>query len=436
MQEKIKSFSEIASLIIQEKKKGHTIIHCHGVFDLLHPGHIHHLQTAKSQGDILIVSITPDEFVNKGPGRPAFKERLRLEQMASLVCVDLVVLNNAPDAVTLIEMIKPNLYVKGQEYSSHGSDVTGKISQEVQAVQAHGGKVFYTDDEVFSSSKLINLFFDTDAFRIAPFISQFKKRFSLSQVLDRIEKLNDAKVLVVGDAIIDEYQYVDLLGQSGKGTQLSAVLQDKESFLGGSLIIANHLATFVKEVDLITGVGNGESFSDLAVNINRDFIYLEDLPTLKKRRYVLKDGHRIDKLFETYSINQPLLSPKQTKEVIQKIYDRGSEYDLILVCDFGNGFINPGIIHALCDQSTFLAINTQINSGNRGYNVVTHYHRADFISLNEIELRFAAHDRTSRLDIVVEDIASILGCPSVSITRGVNGVNLYQKGEPTIEIPA
>ena len=98
--------SKIASI----KKNSKKVILCHGVFDLLHIGHIRHLSEAKKLGDILIVSVTSDIFVNKGPNRPMFKDYLRLEAIASLKFVDFVVLSNSPSSVDIIKKIKPDLY--------------------------------------------------------------------------------------------------------------------------------------------------------------------------------------------------------------------------------------------------------------------------------------------------------------------------------------
>lgn len=441
IRDKIRELSDIASLVSEEKQKGRRVAHCHGVFDLLHPGHLRHLQEAKKQGDKLVVSITPDRFVNKGPGRPAFNERLRLEQLAALIYVDYVVLNDSPDAVSVIKKIKSDVYVKGAEYRDHESDITGKISAEAEAIESVGGKVHYTDDIVYSSSELINRFFDEDAARIAPFMEGLKKQFTLEEVLEKIEAFKDMKVLVVGDAIIDEYQYVDPLGQSGKGVHLTARLLEKEVFLGGALIIANHLASFVGEVSLLTGVGAQCTHlpiihEKLAPNVTPHFITFDTYPTLTKTRFVLKDGKAITKLFETYSSNDPLLEQSHTDQALSFLKEQEGKFDLILVCDFGNGFTNSALVTALCQQPTFLAVNTQTNSGNRGYNVVTHYHRADFISLNEPELRLAAHDRYSRLETVTADIAEILNCPLISVTRGVNGVYLYPIQGAPLKIPA
>lgn len=438
--DKIQKFEALGTLKLNLQHQGLSIVHCHGVFDLLHPGHIRHLQEAKKQGDVLVVSLTPDRFVNKGPGRPAFNEKLRLEQVASLSCVDYVVLNHTPDAVSVIRVLQPDIYVKGEEYRDHEKDVTGKISEESSAVKAHGGKIHYTNDIVFSSSSLINRYMDQDAERLAPFMGKFKTYFSLDNLLEAIDTFSHMKVLVVGDAIIDIYQYVELLGQSGKGIHLTARLDEQETFLGGSLIISNHLASFVKEVTLLTGVGYqcpSLPFmqSRFAKNIQKKWIYYTGHPTLTKKRYVSRDGKNLTKLFETYSSNEALLNETQTQEVTEFLASHSEAFDLVLVCDFGNGFTNHKIINSLCALPNFLAVNTQTNSGNRGYNVVTHYDRADFISLNEPELRLAAHDRVCSLEKVVDDIAHQLECPQVSVTRGVNGVAFYTRGE-MIHIPA
>ncbi|MCH9610964.1 MAG: Bifunctional protein HldE [Chlamydiales bacterium] len=437
MQKKIRRVDEIGSVVAAEKKCGNRVVHCHGVFDLLHPGHIRHFIDARKQGDTLVVSLTPDRFVNKGPGRPAFSEQLRSEQLAALACVDFVVLNDAPDAISIIKKVQPDLYVKGIEYQNHGDDVTGKISKEVEAVESIGGSIYYTEDIVFSSSNLINRFFDQDANRIAPFMDPFKKHFSLDDVINAVDELNGLKVLVVGDAILDEYQYVSPLGQSGKGQQITASLQDKELFLGGSLVIANHLAGFAGSVDLLTAIGKDcphrkKMEKELLSNVKPHFIETK-LPTLLKKRYVQKDGKSISKLFETYSSTSSLLEVEQTHEVMDFLKD--GEYDLVIACDFGNGFTNPEIISAICTMPNFLAVNTQTNSGNRGYNVITNYQRADYISLNEPELRLAAHDKDSRLEEVVKDIGSLLQCESMAVTRGSDGL-LFKTAKESIEIPA
>ncbi len=158
--DKIKNIDELAALIADSKKLSQKVIHCHGTFDLLHPGHLRYFQEAKALGDVLIVTITADHFVNKGPGRPVYNQSLRAESIASLEYVDYVGINNHADAIALIRQLQPDLYVKGADYKDHSQDKTGKISLEVESVKSVGGDVYYTSNEVtFSSSQLLKSFF-------------------------------------------------------------------------------------------------------------------------------------------------------------------------------------------------------------------------------------------------------------------------------------
>lgn len=435
MRTKVKTFEEIKSILEKYRSQGLKVVQCHGVFDLLHPGHIRHFREAKNQGDKLVVTVTPDRFVNKGPGRPAFNEHLRLETLSSLACVDYVVLNDTPDAVPAILRIKPDLYVKGKEYADASKDLTGKIVDEEKAVKEVGGDIFYTDDIVFSSSSLINRYVDPLSPELTKFLDEFKKRYSLEEVLEKIENLTNLKVLVIGDAILDEYQYVEPLGQAGKGQHMVANCLHKETFLGGSLIIANHVAQFSNNVTLLSSVGEDFSSDLLDKKVKKTFLSQTEV-TLTKKRYVVKDGPTLLKIFETYSSNKPLLSEEETKKATNFIKTGANDFDLILVADFGNGFTNDRIINAISEVNPFLAINTQINSGNRGFNLVTHYQRADYISLNEPELRLAAHDRYSSLDGLAADMSEIMGCSNMAITRGVNGVFCFSTQNSSFSIPA
>lgn len=441
MQNKIKSFEDLEKILEKEKKEGEIIVHCHGVFDLLHPGHIRHFKEAKRQGTKLVVSVTPDRYVNKGPGRPAFNEVLRTETLASLNCVDYVVLNDSPDAISCIKKIKPSIYVKGKEYADNSKDVTGKIADEVRAVQEEKGRVFYTDDIVFSSSALLNQHFENTSPELRTLLAEIKERYSIDALLQKIEDLKGLRILIIGDAIIDEYQYTEPMGQSGKGLHMVARNQTNERYLGGSLIIANHIAQFSDHVTLLTSIGEKCIHRDLIdglvdPKVQKEFVLLPNHSTLTKKRYVMKDGTRLSKLFETYSSNDSLLSEEETDQVIAYLGNHTNDFDLVLVCDFGNGFTNPMIVDALCDLPNFLAINTQTNSGNRGFNVVTHYRRADFISLNEPELRLSAHDRYSSMEGLAADISEFLNCRNICITQGVKGVFCSSEEEPEVHIPA
>src|SRR4030042_179645 len=98
------------------KGRGKKVALCHGCFDLMHPGHIKHFQAAKRMGDVLVVTVTPDIYVDKGPGRPAFGQDLRADSIAALECVDYVAINRWKTGEELLRFLKPDIYVKGQEF--------------------------------------------------------------------------------------------------------------------------------------------------------------------------------------------------------------------------------------------------------------------------------------------------------------------------------
>ena len=155
---KIFKIDELAKLLEGLKADGKKVVLCHGCFDLMHPGHIKHFQSAKGMGDVLAVTVTPDKFVNKGPGRPAFNENLRAESIAALECVNFVSINKWPDPVETIKLLRPDIYVKGQEYERDDVKI-GELQKDLRALESVGGKMAFTHEEVYSSTELLNAHF-------------------------------------------------------------------------------------------------------------------------------------------------------------------------------------------------------------------------------------------------------------------------------------
>ena len=160
------------------KTNDKKVILCHGCFDLLHIGHINYLRKAKSLGDILIVTVTADEYVNKGPEHPIFNENQRAEHLSELSIIDYVSINYSLDATKIIKTIRPDYYVKGIEYKNLDDDITGNIKKEKQTVEKYGGKIFFTDEETYSSSNLLNSHFDIFPSGAKSFLENFRKKYS------------------------------------------------------------------------------------------------------------------------------------------------------------------------------------------------------------------------------------------------------------------
>ena len=155
---KILDLDKLAKELSDLKSKGKKIVHCHGCFDMMHPGHIKYFQASKRMGDILVVTVTPDQYVDKGSGRPVFDQNLRTESIAALECVDYVAVNRWPTAENTLRLLVPDYYVKGQEFEKL-QDETGKIQKEVDVVKEIGGEMRFTHEIVFSSTKILNRYF-------------------------------------------------------------------------------------------------------------------------------------------------------------------------------------------------------------------------------------------------------------------------------------
>jgi len=155
---KILDLDKLAEELSDLKSKGKKIVHCHGCFDMMHPGHIKYFQASKKMGDILVVTVTPDQYVDKGPGRPVFDQYLRAESIAALECVDYVAVNRWSTAENTLRLLVPDYYVKGQEFEKL-QDKTGKIQKEVDVVKEIGGEMMFTHELVFSSTKILNRYF-------------------------------------------------------------------------------------------------------------------------------------------------------------------------------------------------------------------------------------------------------------------------------------
>ena len=420
------------------RDSGKKVVLCHGTFDLIHAGHIRYLKSAKNEGDILFVTVTADEFVNKGPGRPVFPQDLRVENLGFLSFVDFVAVNNAPTAVNVLSEVKPHAYVKGPDYKNMEDDITGNIHAEKKAVEAHGGKIVFTDDITFSSTSLLNEHFGVFPNETKDYLNSFKQKHSYEEIIDGLQGLENLNVLVVGDAIVDEYHYVEPLGQSSKGANLAVKFVSKEQFAGGSLAVANHLAGFVENVTLVTGLGKQNSHeefirSKMQKNVIFEPFYFPDAPTVVKRRYVDMD---LLKFFEVYFYNDEPSLEDIDPDVCSWLEKNTAEFDIVFVPDFGNGFISPNMIERLCANARFLAINTQINSGNRGYHSINRYPSADFVSLNGPELRIATHNRHDSYENLAKKLLDQIGARHFAVTLGSEGAILLNKGpEVTFKTP-
>ena len=270
------------------------------------------------------------------------------------------------------------------------------------------------------------------------FVEDFRARHATGQVLERLSALRPLKVLVVGDAIIDEYSYCTPIGKAAKDPIVSTKHLRLERHAGGALACANHVAGFCDEVHLLTCLGGDDSHEAfirerLRPNIAPRFFVRRAAPTITKRRYVTEGA--LLKLFEVAIMDDTPL-PRDLEDEMLEYLDRTLvSYDVVIAADYGHGLLGSRSVSRLAERARFLAVNTQTNPGNVGFNLVTKYPRAGYVCLNEQEVRLALGDRWSPLPELVAAVRGLLKSSAVSVTRGAGGVLVSGADEVNREIP-
>lgn len=379
------------------KSENKKVALCHGVFDLIHPGHIIHFEQARKMGDILVVSVTSEKYVRKGPGRPYFNDEMRMKFLEAIEYIDYVMLSEGYTVDDIVEAVEPDIYVKGEEYQNPKDDITGKISEEKKLIEAHGGRVQFTMGQVFSSTKLINTALSGMPDDVREYMEDFKTRYSMENIKQYADKISTMKILVVGDIIVDEYAYCEVRGMMSKDMGYSAKLDHTEKYLGGAVAVARHLSSFTENVTLVSVMGNEEDirlrmFDELSDQVNLRLVYSSEVPTIVKRRYITKNEKR-DEYRKIFAVNNIPVKPGYEEEIRRKFLGKLEENiqgcDAVFLCDFGHGLIDGEAMELVQGKAPYLVLNCQTNSANKGMNIITKYKRADVFSLDQQELNLA-----------------------------------------------
>ena len=419
------TFDQASDFFSQMRSRGLRIVQCHGTFDLLHPGHIVHLEEAKTHGDILVLTLTAEAHVNKGPGRPYFNDELRVKSLAALECVDYVVLIPFAAAVEAIEAVRPHVYCKGTEYSIPENDVTGNINDDIVTVNKLGGEVKYVGSVVFSSSKLINNNLGVISPKVQGYCRELAARYTPGQFRDAVERFAGLKVLLIGDTIFDRYSYVNVQGLTTKNRTLSSHFLNEDTQCGGALAVYLHLKAFCRKVNFISLIGDepwAQALIQQHVDPEDDAIVRDPkFTTIIKQRFV-ETSIRNTELQKLFAINYLDEAPPESatqQRLLEVIEKHIQNYDMVLVTDFGHGIMQPPIRSLVQEQSPYLGLNCQTNSNNHGFNIINRqYYRADCFSIDEQEMLLACGHRDPDFESELTILKHTFNAHYCWLTRG------------------
>ena len=424
---KINNIEKLSKKLKSDKKK---IVLCHGVFDLVHIGHLNYFRSSKENGDILIVSVTPEKYVTKGINRPYNKDIDRITFLSHIKMIDYVILNNKPTAVNIIKKLKPDIYSKGPDYKNLSKDLTGEIKNEIKAVKKNKGKIIFTNDRLYSSSKILNSYDSNLNLDQKKFLNKLKSKFNISDVQSAINNIKKLKATIIGEVIIDKYIFCETVGKSGKEPHLVLKELNEEKYLGGVGAIANNVSVFCDKSHLISYLGKKNNYYNyinkkLSNKVVKKFIYKKNSPTVEKKRFV--DNINKSKIIGVYNLNEEDLVNSEIIKLNNLIKQTAKNSDLFIVSDYGHGLIGEKTSKILSNQSKFLSLNAQVNAFNIGYHSLSKYNNINLLIINETELRHELRDKSSSINILINKIIKKIKIDNLVITRGRNGAVYFNK---------
>ena len=390
---KVKTLSSLSS-ILGSKSTKKKVIYCHGVFDVVHPGHIRHLTYAKTKADILVVSITADKYIKKGIYRPHIPQDIRALNLAAFEMVDYVIIDQNEKPLKNLKKIKPDYFAKGFEYTSKG--LPPATQEEAKVVEQYGGQMIFTPgDVVYSSSKFLEQTLPEIKWEKLLILMQ-NNNFNLGDLKNILSKFSKLHIHVLGDTIVDSYTRTSLIGGQVKTPTLSVLFQNTDKYIGGAAIVAQHLKAAGAKVTFSSVLGNDELKDFVLEGLKKSGIKINPIidstrPTINKN-LIIADGYRIIKV-DTLD-NQPL-SENVLKRFITQI--NKSKADAFIFSDFRHGIFNNtslDLILKAMPKNKFLSGDSQVATrwGN-----ICDFKNFDLITPNEKEARFALADQDSSI---------------------------------------
>ncbi|MCA9471179.1 MAG: PfkB family carbohydrate kinase [Nitrospirales bacterium] len=415
---KIKSVDGLKRAIGPRPRRKKVIM-CHGVFDVVHPGHLRHLIYAKSKASVLIASLTADVHISKGQHRPYVPQDLRALNLAAFEIVDYVLIDSEPTPIDNILRLQPDFFAKGYEYNAKG--VHPKTEEEVEALRSYGGSMIFTPgDVVYSSTKLIDL---------APPRINIEKLLTLMEAekvtFDALRKSLDSfrgrRVHVVGDTIVDSYTQTAMVGGQTKTPTMSVLFEGRTDYIGGAGIVAKHLRAAGGKVIFSTILGDDFLKDFVLDGVKRSGIdccpIIDSTRPTTNKNAIVAEGYR---LLKVDTVDNRSISD----EIVEQLADTISRTscDAVVFSDFRHGIFNRRTIPRLIDalpKEAYRVADSQVASrwGN-----ITEFQNFDLITPNEREARFALADQDSGVRFLAARLYQDAQCKLLILKLGDRGV--------------
>jgi rfaE bifunctional protein kinase chain/domain len=425
-QHKIKTAAELAG-IVGPRPRPRTVIMCHGAFDIVHPGHLRHLLYAKGKADVLIASVTADEYILKADHRPYIPQELRAANLAALEMVDYVTIDPNATPIENIRLIQPDYFAKGYEYFSEG--IPPRTQEEIDTLEEYGGEMVFTPgDVVYSSSKLIEL--HAPKLPVEKLLALMESEgIDFRTLRKTLHSLSALRVHVVGDTIVDAYSHCALLGGAPKSPTFSVRLDHTDLFTGGAAIVARHVKAAGATVSFSTVLGEDELKDFVMRELESAGVGCQPIidrtrPTTKKERFI-SDGY---KLLQVDRVDNRPISERIIRALGGAL--RGTPADIVIFSDFRHGIFNRQTISRLSQDIPRGALRVADSQVSNRWGNILDFTDFDLLTPNEREARFALADQDSVVRPLASELFRQARCKNLILKLGERGIIGYRSPGP------
>ncbi len=407
---------------------GRTVVHCHGCFDIVHPGHISYLQFARSLGDELVVTVSADPHVTgKGVGRPLIPDDLRAASLAALECVDHVYVNPHPTAVEVLHALRPDVYVKGREYEANHDP---RFLAERDTVVGHGGRVvFSSGDVVFSSTALI-AGLDEQALGDER-VRRYRQQYGLTgaALTNLLHRCRGRRVVVVGDYIQDRYHFCDAVGVASEGPMMTLRPHRRADYDGAAAVLALHLAGLGADATLVTSLADDAASADAVDRLTAAGVTVRCVR--QRKQLVVKSRYLVDgqKLMKVDDGSAAPLDSRSAGHVADLIEGAAAGADAVCFADFGYGLITgPLLDRVLPAVRAAVPVVTADVSGRQAS--LLRFRDVDLLCPTEREMRETVGDFASGINAVASQLVSATSAAAALVTLGKQGLCAFDQNRP------
>ena len=390
-----------------------------GNFNIVHPGHLRLLRTAKEYGNRLIVAVQSDRLAGTAAHLP---ENLRLDGVQSQGIVDEAFIFDEP-LTKVINRLRPDVVVKGKEHER-------RYNAEAVSLAEYGGRlVFSSGETIFSAHYLIRKEFHTFDSRTISLPKEFLARHSIakSRLIGLLNSFADLKVCVVGDLIVDEYITCEPLGMSQEDPTIVVTPIDSTRFVGGAGIVAAHAAGLGANVRFFTVSGNDASrdfgFEALtAAGVDAQLLVDNSRPTTLKQRYRSKGKS----LLRVSHLHQGAISAALQAQLLAELEIALDEADLLVFSDFNYGCLPQPLVDQLIlaakSRGVLLAADSQSSSQ---VGDISRFSGMDLITPTEREARISTRNREDGLVVLAEQLRQQAVANNVLLKLGEEGLLIH-----------